>query len=305
MIKRQCKLKKLILLGFKLLKQREIAKYSSKYSKRTYSQHQLVVMGVLKIYLKMDYREFADFLYFSKELSYLLELKSVPHFTTLQKFLQRFNSAVFDLLITAVFSQISNNKKIDIAIDGTGFTSLYSDRYYVMRINRETSYRNFMKMSIAADPKTKAVIMIKCRKGPAHDTIDFIPILRRIKKSIKKKIRNVIADKGYDSSKNFYFIEKELHANAVIPIRNYKSSRAGRNTIRKHRPLDPDRRIYGKRNIAETVFSVIKRKFDGDLKSRLTELKKKEMKMKVLVYNLCILMNKKSYFIIIGFLQSQ
>ncbi|MEM4589936.1 MAG: hypothetical protein QXK21_01560, partial [Candidatus Micrarchaeia archaeon] len=42
----------------------------------------------------------------------------------------------------------------------------------------------------------------------------------------------------------------------------------------------------------------------GDLQSRLIEVKKKEIKMKALVYNLCILMTKKSYFLIIGFLQS-
>ncbi|MEM3369989.1 MAG: hypothetical protein QXE90_04045, partial [Candidatus Micrarchaeia archaeon] len=47
-----------------------------------------------------------------------------------------------------------------------------------------------------------------------------------------------------------------------------------------------------------------KRKFGGDLQSRLIEVKKKEIKMKALVYNLCILMTKKSYFIFIGFLQS-
>ncbi|MEM3455308.1 MAG: hypothetical protein QXT72_01970 [Candidatus Micrarchaeia archaeon] len=56
--------------------------------------------------------------------------------------------------------------------------------------------------------------------------------------------------------------------------------------------------------MAETVFSAIKRKFGGDLQSRLIEVKKKEIKLKALVYNLCILMMKKSYFLIIGFLQS-
>ncbi len=51
------------------------------------------------------------------------------------------------------------------------------------------------------------------------------------------------------------------------------------------------------------LFSVIKRKFGGDQRSRLTEVKK-EINLKALVYNLCILTRKKSYFIVVGFLQS-
>ena len=303
---RQSNLKRLIILGFQLTNQRGISRYSCKYSKKTFTQHQFLVLGVLKTYLKMDYRTFNDWLIFSREACIPIKLKRMPHFTTLQKFMQRFNTALFDTLISAVFSQIAAaNRPVDAAVDGSGFTSSYCSRYFVMRINRETSYRSFMKMSIAVDPKSKALLAVKCRKGPSHDTKDFIPLLRKADRSVSQRIRNVIADKAYDSSRNFCFIEKELHADAIIPLRNYRSRTIGRHTIRRHRPLDPNREIYGRRNIAETVFSVIKRKFGGDLRSRLTEVKKKEMKLKAFTYNLMILTKKKSYFLFVGFLQSR
>ncbi|MEM3702716.1 MAG: hypothetical protein QXZ69_02550, partial [Candidatus Micrarchaeia archaeon] len=88
MSKRQNKLKKLIILGFQLVKQRGISRYSSKFSKKTFTQHQFLVMGILKTELKMNYRDFRDWLEFSTEAVYLLKLKKIPHFTTLQKFLQ-------------------------------------------------------------------------------------------------------------------------------------------------------------------------------------------------------------------------
>ena len=302
---RQEKIINLIVTCFKLCKQREIAKYSGKFSKKTYTQHQLITIGVLKIYLNQDYRGITDLLAASEDIRTAINLKEIPHFTTIQKFLNRFNLNVFNLLISAAFIHIIGKRKvIDVAIDGTGFTSSYSSRYYVMRVERETTYLSFMKMSLAVDPESKGVIAVKCRKAPSHDNKDFIPLLKRIKRTVKRKIRYVIADKGYDASKNFYYIEKELKAKAIIPVRWYKSSRAGRNTIRKRRPLEPDKYIYGKRNIAETVFSVIKRRFSGDLRSRLTSIKKKEMMLKTFVYNLCILVNKKMYFLIRGFLQS-
>ena len=304
-MRRKSTLKRIIQLALELVKNERIPRFSNKFSKKTFTQHQWLVLGVLKTYLKMDYRGFADWVLFSNDTFYLLKLKRRPHFTTLQKFLQRFDPAVFDQLIAAVFSQIAAvNRSLDVAVDSSGFTSSYCSRYFVMRINRETGYRSFMKMSIVVDPRSKALLAVKCRKAPAHDTRDFIPLLRRADRSVSQRIRNVIADRAYDSCKNFYFVEKELHADAVIPLRLYRRSRAGRRTIRKHRPILPDSRIYGRRNLAETTFSVIKRKFCGDLQSRLTDVKKKEMKLKALVYNLRILTTDKSSFIFGGFLQS-
>ena len=305
-MRRKSTLKRIIQLALGLVRNEHVPKFSNKFSKKTFTQHQLLVLGVLKVKENKNYRDFADWVLFSNEIFYLLKLKRMFHFTTLQKFLQRFDSSIFDQLITAVFSQINATQRpIDVAIDGSGFTSSYSSRYFVMRINRETGYRSFMKMSIAVDPRSRALLAVKCRKAPAHDTKDFIPLLRRANKCVNQRIRNVIADRAYDSCKNFHFVEKELHADAIIPLRVFRRSRAGRSTIRKHRPILPDSRIYGRRNLAETTFSVIKRKFGGDLRSRLTEVKKKEMKLKALVYNLCILTTKRYHFIIGGFLQSQ
>ena len=304
-MRRQSTLKRILQLALGLAKRERIPRFSNKFSKKTFTQHQLLVLGVLKTYWNKDYRSFADFLLFANPVFQFLRLKRIPHFTTLQKFLQRFDQTIFDQLIAAVFSQIAAvNRPIDVAVDGSGFTSSYCSRYFVMRINRETGYRSFMKMSIAVDPRSRALLAVKCRKAPSHDTKDFIPLLRRADRSVGQRIRNVIADRAYDSCKNFHFIEKELHAGAIIPLRVYRSRRAGRSTIRKHRPILPDSRIYGRRNLAETTFSVIKRKFGGDLRSRLTEVKKKEMKLKALVYNLCILTTKKYLFIVGGFLQS-
>ena len=238
----------------------------------------------------MDYRSFADFILFSNDLFYLLKLKRRPHFTTLQKFLKRFGSRLLDSIIESISQQL---RKVDAAVDSSGFTSSYSSRYYVMRVNRDTTYRSFMKMSIVVDPKRKLLLGVKCRKGPAHDTKDFIPLLRRL----KHRFRNVIADAAYDSCKNFTFVEKELGATPVIPVRQYSSHRSGRGKIRRYRPLLPNKEVYSRRNMAETVFSVIKRKLGGDLTSRLIEVKKKEMKLKALTYNLLVLNDDKSLFI--------
>jgi hypothetical protein len=60
--------------------------------------------------------------------------------------------------------------------------------------------------------------------------------------------------------------------------------------------FDPDQ--YHQRNKVETVFSVLKRKFGESLKARKYRLQIKEIKIKVVVYNLSRFMNS-SYVLII------
>ena len=56
---------------------------------------------------------------------------------------------------------------------------------------------------------------------------------------------------------------------------------------------------YHQRNKVETVFSVLKRKFGESLKARNYRLQVKEIKIKVILYNLSKLMNSFSVLILI------
>jgi len=64
--------------------------YSSKFSKKDFTRHQHFALLALKAFLKMGYRDVVDLLHDWSELRTTLELKKVPHFTTLQKAAQRF-----------------------------------------------------------------------------------------------------------------------------------------------------------------------------------------------------------------------
>ncbi|MFP4655894.1 MAG: IS5/IS1182 family transposase, partial [Methanohalobium sp.] len=57
--------------------------YSCKYSKRTYTQHQLVVLVMFKEYLNEDYRDIVELVELMDKVQTKLGLKQVPHFTTL------------------------------------------------------------------------------------------------------------------------------------------------------------------------------------------------------------------------------
>jgi len=66
--------------------------YSCKFSKRAYTQLQLLVLIFFKDYRNPQYREFIEDIGDLENVQEILVLPIVPHFTTLQKFLCRLKS---------------------------------------------------------------------------------------------------------------------------------------------------------------------------------------------------------------------
>jgi hypothetical protein len=75
--------------AFSLVRSSHLSVYSSKYSRRDYTQHQLLTLLLFKKYRKDDYRTVIWDIVEMDRIREALGLTSVPHFTTLQKFLNR------------------------------------------------------------------------------------------------------------------------------------------------------------------------------------------------------------------------
>lgn len=58
--------------------------YSSPFSKRDFTQHQLFTILVLKQFFKTDYRGIVQYLEDLPDLRRILKLKKVPHYSTLK-----------------------------------------------------------------------------------------------------------------------------------------------------------------------------------------------------------------------------
>jgi hypothetical protein len=92
-------------------------------------------------------------------------------------------------------------------------------------------------------------------------------------------------DKGYDSEAIHCLIREVLHTDLIIPIRSWKNEFVGgiyRQEMARH--FDDVR--YRKPQLVENMFSILKRKFSGDLKERLFPIRKKEITRKMIVCNL-------------------
>lgn len=295
MRRRQSKIVKLISWALEACRVYGIPHYGSKFSRHDFTQHQHIALLVLKTKHKLCYRDVIEIVAEMPKVMAALKLKAAPHFTTLQKFMKKIESNLLNALISYVALALKYKKPpaiVDLAVDASGFSSSYASRYYIERIKEGSWCRHYLKGSLAVDVERQLVVAARLRKSPSNDYIDFIPLLRNILKG-GVSIEKVRADKAYDGESNLQYMKK-MEIEAVIPIKggaNAPSWRTGKAKARKamlrrwnkEPGLEKD---YHRRNIVETVNSVLKRKFGESLSSRSHWLRRKELLLRLLTYNL-------------------
>lgn len=77
----------------------QLPAYSHRFSPKRFTQHQLFALLVLKTHQRQDYRGVVALLEDMPQLCRELQLKTIPHFTTLQKAAER-------LLLSPVVQQL-------------------------------------------------------------------------------------------------------------------------------------------------------------------------------------------------------
>ena len=275
-------------------------------SKKMYNNFVHVFLLVFKQRLKLSYRrleQIASEMYLQR----MLGIKRIPHFTTIQKALQRLTKSLLERLVKACHSLLGL-KGMFSAIDGTGFSNTNPSHYYIKRIDG-VKVKNFTKTVLLADLNTKLVLNVKSTSNYRSETLFFIPVVSELKHALSC----VIADKGNDSQKNRQYCWNnglEVH----IPVRMHKSEQllygrkpAYRSAHRRKASKLFDSEKYKRRALVESVISAVKRPFGAWVSSRKPVNQQKEATIKILTYNLEIMGRKIKAWVFIfanTFLQS-
>jgi hypothetical protein len=108
-----------------VVKSTRISPYSSKSSKKIYTQYQLLAQVLFKDYRNQHYREFIEDVGDMDEVQEILDLSEAPQFTTLQNFINRIKTLYlrFTLVKTVDLFYSSDENILITAIDSSGFTS--------------------------------------------------------------------------------------------------------------------------------------------------------------------------------------
>lgn len=273
--------------------------YSNRFSKRVFTQHQLLQGLVVKTLFRLRYRELVELLQVSDTLVDAIGFTRIPHYTTFQKFAARFPPRILHQLIGAIAKHLCNGT-LNIALDSTGFSLTNASYHYIKRTDRKEFHKDFIKATLAVDTITKCVAAVKLRCNRRHDLIDAVPVLRKAHQA--GKIKKVLADKAYDSEPFNQFIIQELQAQPIIPLK-WEKTPLERTTgkIRKQLKTSFPQKEYNQRNQGESTHSTIKRKYDSTIRAKKHHTRKIDTLLKTLTHNLTI----KIIEILKGFLQTQ
>jgi hypothetical protein len=257
--------------------------YSGKFSKKIYTQHQLLVLVLFKDFRNQHYREFIEDIGDMDGVQKILDLSVIPHFTTLQKFLCRIRTLYLRITFRKTVNLFySSDENIPItAIDSSGFTSGYCSHYFSERTGKIR--KHFLKTSISVDTDQQVITGFVASNSRVHDTRHAEKLLRQCHKTRKSDC--YVMDRGYDSEDIHRLIREDLHANSVIPIRSWNNESVG-GTYRQEMARQFNEIIYPRRQLVENKFSVLKRKFNGDLKARRFRIQIKEIANKMIVCNI-------------------
>src|SRR3989344_3716294 len=261
-----------------------IQPYSSKYSKKIFTQQQLFILLILKQKLKLSYNELIEDMKTRESILLMLGLFKLPHPSTVKKFAKRIQSSLIERLIGNCIN-FTRKKKLNLGIDSTGYHLEDGSFHYRKRLGNAAKIRKNIKLSISVETDKQLIIVSKIRKSKRHDNIDFIPLAK--KSSEIKTIKIVVGDKGYDDEKNHVFVKEKLEAECIIPPRDYgdkikHNKFSNRNKLKK----GYSKKKYHQRSKVETINFVMKRLFGAVIYAKIWAMQKREMLFKCLAYNI-------------------
>lgn len=179
------------------------------------------------------------------------------------------------------------------AVDSTGFATTTYDRWFDYRYGTPEPRRRqrFLKCHALVGTHTHVVAAVRVTDMHGADSPEFIPLLGQAAAN-GVEMQEVSADKAYLSHDNLAAVEA-LGASPFIPL---KSNSTGTGSPQMERltnyiSLYEEEFLahYHRRSNVETVFSMIKAKFDASLRSKLPAAQVNEVLLKCLCHNLSCL----------------
>ncbi len=264
---------------------RVINPYSSKYSRKDYTQPQLLTLLCVKERTKQKWEELEDLIFNMPLLREAINLDKTPHFTTLNKFFLRLQKKILIILITLTAGRSSGL----LSIDGTCVDRRHTSKHYVKRCKITL---NPMKLTPLIDTQEQKIHGLHCTTTRKHDTQILLPIVKKT----RQRIEQLCGDKGYDDKKIRAYLKKH-GIRSLIPYREFKNKHRYWNSLFNEKDLH-------QRSKSETVNSSLKRKYRDYLSSHDWWNQHKEAALLCAVYNIDRDVKKLLAFIR-GFLRSQ
>jgi hypothetical protein len=268
----------------------EIEKMNEKKEGRKYRYPDSLILfiGYIRVYFHLPYRQTEGIIKATG--------KSLPYHPSYSQINRRINNLGIDGGMSS--NELDDDDDDDdddvvISVDSTGIK--VTNRGQWLRDKWSVKKKGYLKIHVAVNVKTKEILALEVTDEKVHDGKVLCRLVDRIlKQNNAVNIKTILADGAYDSNENFkYLCERgilpgiKVRKNSVTSPKNNKirNREAKLQTIGDILKWKKKRR-YGKRWMAETAFSSIKRTYGEYVSATKFQNMVKEIIMKVYLYNL-------------------
>ena len=260
----------------------------TKFSKRRFTQPQLLGVLCLMRYEDWTFREAEVRLSEHAELRSALRLNFVPDYTTLYRFLTRLREEDVARVLDEIVRRMPGRWRspATVAVDATGLAQAAVSSYFIRRIehfgDQRRSWKHWLKWLAVVDVERQIILAQSARQAPWNDCATLPVLVGQAHRHTS--IGCVLADAEFDSERNHTFCRQQLKANSIIPAKRFTTRRATgvRGEMRENFP----RHLYGKRSLIESVFSAIKRKLSCRAPGRTIATQSRQALLLGLAFNL-------------------
>lgn len=256
---------------------------------KPYDYRKVLVLCLMRILLKKTYADYEIEMRTDPRICSLLQPQILPSKSTIQRAM---STMKMDLLreINKIIVGEWTNRKLNILIDASGIRIIGRSVWYSIRAKKPISRRECDKVHLATCSDTMLILNWFITEGKKNDCPFFVRLL-----SPFQWLGRVIADAGYLSRENYQHVA-DKKGSAFIPFKKNSTAKPKSHPAWKAAfylwKLLPMvfKGIYNQRSKVECVFSVLKKRWGDKLSSRKTYIRRREMAIRFIAYNIRLIL---------------
>jgi hypothetical protein len=250
----------------------------------------MLLCMILMVYTTISSRRFESEL---KEGNAKDSISKVPHFNTVLNYMKL--AALKPVLQQLIRASSAPLRAIEtrFAIDSTGLRVPLRRRYYNRHKERFQMKHDWVKLHVMCGVQTNVITSAEVSDGAAGDSLFFQSLVRDTARYFE--LSEVYADGAYTSNGNrreviIWGAEPFIAFRSNSVIEGEPKSTLWKQMLQQFQDKESEFwKHYYQRNNNEATFSMLKRKFDGKLRSKTFPAQVNEALCKVLCHNLCVL----------------
>jgi len=254
--------------------------------RKPYDYRIMLVICLLRILLRKRYADYESEVRTNKTVMELLNINELPCKSTVHNYSIQFKLGVLSLFNRNLIDSWIK-KPVDLLLDSSGIRLVGRSIWFCIRTKKKIRKKDCDKVHIAVSLCSLLIANFRISNSRRNDS----PFLKKLLKPFAK-LGLVIVDKGYSGKKNAEFVANKKGAFFSPFKKNAQPS--GLNVwsaiYRLWQAFSTIcKSIYNHRNKIEAVFSALKRYYGDQLYSKKWYMRRREMAMRFIAYNVRII----------------